>query len=309
MDTKINFIRIGIFVIVLFCSMLIFIFWLGKYGFEKKRFNTYTVYFTESVSGLNIESPVKYKGLEVGVVENIKINEQNSEEIEINIKISKETPIKQDNFAILGTLGLTGLKYVELKGGSKESPLLKPNNNGKKIIESRTSIFETLENSTEDITRELELLLIQSEKLLSNENIKNLSKIFETGTQTAKNIENITSYLSKKEDTLDELLKQLIILSKTSSSSFDGMKTSALTVKKSATTVMKLSKEVLIELKKGTYDIKSMTQDSFQKLNIGLEELEDTLIRTQVLIDNLDESPSDLIFKQKNIKLGPGELK
>lgn len=307
MDTKINFTRIGIFVIILFFSMLAFIFWLGKYGFEKKRFNTYTVYFTESVSGLNIESPVKYKGLEVGVVENIKINAENSEEIEISVKISKETPIKEDNFAILGTLGLTGLKYLELKGGSKESPILEANKNGKKIIVSKTSIFTTLEDSTEDITRELETLLIQSKKLLSDENIQNLSKMFETGTQTAKNIEHITSYLSKKEESLDDIVKHLIILSKTSSSSFDGMKKSALTVKKSATTVMKLSKEVLIELKKGTYDIKSMSQDSFQKLNIGLEELEDTLIKTQVLIDNLDESPSDLIFKQKNIKLGPGE--
>lgn len=307
MDTKVNFFRIGIFVIILFFSMLIFIFWLGKYGFEKKRFDTYTVYFTESVSGLNIESPVKYKGLEVGVVDNIKINQKNSEEIEINIKISKQTPIKEDNFAILGTLGLTGLKYLELKGGSKESPLLQENKDGKKIINSKTSIFTTLEDSTEDITRELEILLVQSKKLLNDKNIENLTNIFESSNKTSKNIELLTSYLIKKEDVLDQLLKELIILSKKSGDSFVGMKSSAATVKKSAATVMALSKELIIELKKGTYDIKEISQKSFHKLNISLEEVQNTLIKTQNVIDNIEESPADIIFKQKNIKLGPGE--
>ena len=54
MDTKINFFKIGLFVIALLLSLLAFVFWLGKFGFEKKKFDEYQIYFKESVSGLNI---------------------------------------------------------------------------------------------------------------------------------------------------------------------------------------------------------------------------------------------------------------
>jgi phospholipid/cholesterol/gamma-HCH transport system substrate-binding protein len=38
-----------------------------------------------------------------------------------------------------------------------------------------------------------------------------------------------------------------------------------------------------------------------------LKNLDNTLNQTQDLMNNLNESPSDLIFKQKVIKYGPGE--
>ena len=87
MDTRINFFKIGLFVIALIILLLITTFWLGKYGFEKKKFDEYTIYFKESVSGLNIGSSIKYKGFEVGNVKEIKINPNNSEEIQIDITI------------------------------------------------------------------------------------------------------------------------------------------------------------------------------------------------------------------------------
>ena len=114
MDTKINFFRIGLFVSAISFLLVLAIFWLGKYGLEYKKYDTYYIYFDESVSGLNIGSSIKYKGFDVGVVKNIKINPHNSEQIEVKIEIQKGTPIKDDNYAILGNLGITGLKYVEL---------------------------------------------------------------------------------------------------------------------------------------------------------------------------------------------------
>ena len=123
MDTKINFFKIGLFVIALLLSLLAFVFWLGKFGFEKKKFDEYQIYFKESVSGLNIGSSIKYKGFEVGNVSEIKLNPNNSEEIQLNIVIKKGTPIKEDNYAVLGNLGITVLKYIELKGGSINSNL------------------------------------------------------------------------------------------------------------------------------------------------------------------------------------------
>ena len=89
MDTRINFFKIGLFVIAFVIALLILVFWLGKYGFEKKKFDEYSIYFKESVAGLNIGSSIKYKGFEVGNVNEIKLNPNNSEEIQIDIVIKK----------------------------------------------------------------------------------------------------------------------------------------------------------------------------------------------------------------------------
>ena len=300
MDTKINFFKIGLFVIVLIVSLLFVVFWLGKFGFEKKKFDEYTIYFKESVSGLNIGSSIKYKGFEVGNVGEIKLNPNNSEEIQIDITIKKGTPIKEDNYAVLGNLGITGLKYIELKGGSNNSNLLKEDENGFKIISSKTSDLTTLVDSTTDLTNELTLVLAQMKKLLADENIKTISQILDKTQNSMSNVEQFSNYLVSNEKKLDELLKNINILTKNGNKSFES-------IDKSADSFKELSSEILLEIRKGSFDIKDMSKESFDKLNNVLNSLDSTLLQTQTLIDNLNQSPSDILFKQKNIKNGPGE--
>ena len=300
MDTKINFFKIGLFVIALVTSLLILVVWLGKFGFEKKKFDEYSIYFQESVSGLNIGSSIKYKGFEVGNVSEIKLNPNNSEEIQIDIVIKKGTPIKEDNYAVLGNLGITGLKYIELKGGSNNSKLLQEDENGLKIINSKTSDLTTLVDSTTDLTNELNQVLAQIKKLLNDENIKTISQILAKTENSMNNMEQFSSYLVKNEKRIDEVLNNISTLSKTGTKSFES-------INKSADSFRALSSELLLEVKKGSFDMKDMSKESFEKLNTVLNSLDATLSQTQTLIDSLNQSPSDILFKQKNIKNGPGE--
>ena len=301
MDTKINFFKIGIFILIFTLMLLGVIFWLGKYGFEKKKFDEYSIYFKESVSGLSVGSAIKYKGFEVGNVNEIKINPNNSEEIELNILIQKGTPIKEDNYAILGNLGITGLKYIELKGGTNDSALLKENESGIKIIQSKTSDLVSLFDSTQDIAQEFMLVLNQIKKVLDDKNIDKFSKILSKSENSASNIEQLSEYLVKNEKKIDLLLKDISTLVKTSNESF-------VSVNKSANSFKELSNEFLLELKNGNFNLKELSKESFDKLNKVLNSLDETLIQTQNLVNEIEQSPSDLIFKQKSIKYGPGEI-
>lgn len=300
MDTKINFFKIGLFVIALVVSLLVLVFWLGKFGFEKKKFDEYQIYFQESVSGLNIGSSIKYKGFEVGNVGEIKLNPNNSEEIQVDIVIKKGTPIKENNYAVLGNLGITGLKYIELKGGSNNSKLLEEDENGFRIIKSKTSDLTTLVDSTTDLTNELTLVLAQMKKLLADENIKTISQILDKTQNSMSNMEQFSSYLVNNEKKIDELINNINLLSKNGNKSFESINNSANSFKD-------LTSEILAEIKKGSFDINGMSKESFDKLNSVLNNLDSTLLQTQTLIDNLNQSPSDILFKQKNIKNGPGE--
>ncbi|MCG3674482.1 MlaD family protein [Aliarcobacter butzleri] len=300
MDTKINFFKIGLFVSSLFTLLVIFIFWLGKYGLEDKKYDDYSIFFSESVSGLNIGSSIKFMGFEVGTVKDIKINPYNSEEIQIDIQIQKGTPIKEDNFAILGNLGITGLKYIELKGGSNNSKLLGENQYGMKVIKSKTSALTTFVDSTEDITKEITILLGQMKKVLNDENISNFSSLLSKSEKSMANIEQFSAYLVKNEKKIDELITSMKNFANTGNSSFASVKTSADSFKE-------LTTKIKEEFDKGTFDLKGMSSESFENLNSLLKSLENNLNLTQDLINNINESPSDLLLKQKNIKYGPGE--
>ncbi|MFY4786867.1 MlaD family protein [Aliarcobacter butzleri] len=300
MDTKINFFKIGLFVSSLFTLLVIFIFWLGKYGLEDKKYDDYSIFFSESVSGLNIGSSIKFMGFEVGTVKDIKINPFNSEEILIDIQIQKGTPIKEDNFAILGNLGITGLKYIELKGGSNNSKLLGENQYGMKVIKSKTSALTTFVDSTEDITKEITILLGQMKKVLNDENISNFSSLLSKSEKSMANIEQFSAYLVKNEKKIDELINSMKSFANTGHSSFASVKTSADSFKE-------LTTKIKEEFDKGTFDLKGMSSESFENLNSLLKNLENNLNLTQDLINNINESPSDLLLKQKNIKYAPGE--
>lgn len=301
MDSKINFFKIGVFIIVFIILLLSTIFWLGKYGFEEKKFDEYSVYFKESVSGLNVGSSIKYKGFEVGNVNEIKINPNNSEEIQIDIFIKKGTPIKEDSFAILGSLGITGLKYIELKGGTQNSTLLKENEKGIKVIQSKTSDLISFFDSTHDISQKFIEVLNQVEKVLNDKNIENFSNILTKSENSASNMEHLSQYLVQNEKKIDLLLKDISNLVEVSNNSFAS-------VNNSANSFKELSNEFLKELRSGKFDFKEISSDSFEKLDKVLKSLDDTVKQAEDLLFSLEESPSDLLFKQKKIKYGPGEI-
>ena len=67
METKANYLMVGVFVVVMFVGLIGFVLWLGKFQADV-AFDRYKVYFSGSVSGLRIGSPVSYRGVTVGEV-------------------------------------------------------------------------------------------------------------------------------------------------------------------------------------------------------------------------------------------------
>jgi len=123
MEPKVNYALVGAFVLVLTAALAGAALWLGE-GDYRKVYDRYYAYLGESVSGLNVNSPVKYRGVVVGRVKEIILNPDNTEEVRLTFDIARGTPVKEDTLAVLDTQGLTGLAIVNLTGGSKTSPPL-----------------------------------------------------------------------------------------------------------------------------------------------------------------------------------------
>lgn len=115
---------IGLFVTIGILIGMVAVVWLGasKY-FEKGQ--TYVTYFDESVQGLQVDSAVKYRGVEAGRVEKIRVAPDNRL-IEVVMKISLRGKLEREYIAQLKAAGITGIVFVELDRKESDKPDLSP---------------------------------------------------------------------------------------------------------------------------------------------------------------------------------------
>jgi phospholipid/cholesterol/gamma-HCH transport system substrate-binding protein len=73
----------------------------------------YSVYFDESVQGLQVDSAIKYRGVEIGKVQSIKVA-PDYRLIEVVMKIDLEGDLQNHTIATLKTAGITGIVFIEL---------------------------------------------------------------------------------------------------------------------------------------------------------------------------------------------------
>jgi phospholipid/cholesterol/gamma-HCH transport system substrate-binding protein len=201
MESKTHYIIVGLFVIILSLSLIAVGLWLSV-GTANKLYDTYQAYMSESVSGLNLKAPVKYRGVEVGQVAKIALSPRHPNHISVLLEIERGTPLKQDTFAILSTQGITGLAFIELTGGSLDAPPLtaKPGERYPEIQTKPSLLFridatitllsdnlQQISSIAKDLLQNLRDVAVTTNALMSNENrlaVANSLRNVETITRT-----------------------------------------------------------------------------------------------------------------------------
>lgn len=166
MVTKAQKVRLGVFLFFSIGLLLVFLIIIGGSRLLERLDVYYIAYEDVSVSGLQIGAQVKYHGIGVGRVENIRIDPYDVNRVIVEIRVEKGTPIKEDTEASLILVGITGLKQVELFGGTREAELLEPG----EFIRPGTTFFDDISLSVEEITTKLDRVLGNIDSLTSRSN-------------------------------------------------------------------------------------------------------------------------------------------
>ncbi|MBN1350947.1 MCE family protein [candidate division KSB1 bacterium] len=149
-------IRLGIFLSITITLLVFAIIVVTGSTFLKKE----TIYFIRyrgnvSVTGLELGAQVKYRGIRIGRVEDIYIDPENIEDLIIKISVNDKVPIKEDTEAMMSLIGITGLKLIELRGGTNEALKLPPNSE----IKSSLSLVESMSGKAEILAQKIEMIL------------------------------------------------------------------------------------------------------------------------------------------------------
>src|SRR2546423_12987987 len=106
----------GLFIIVFTVAAGLFFVWLGKAGHRDDVL--YRIRFGESVNGLAVGDEVKFRGVDIGSVQSLKLNPNDARYVLVDVKLRNDAPITTDTKATLKMKGITGGVSIELTGGS-----------------------------------------------------------------------------------------------------------------------------------------------------------------------------------------------
>ena len=182
MATRAQQIRLGIFFLVSLAVLALFFIVVAGSHLLSQR-DTYYIESNSPVSGLNKGADVKYLGFSIGRVEDIAIAEDNLATVVVEISLERRlaaNAIRTDTQARMASLGITGLKYIELFGGSDESPGLPP---GSTMVADET-FFSSMQERAEVLSTKVEQAIDNLNALLSREN----QRVF---TETLNNAGNL----------------------------------------------------------------------------------------------------------------------
>lgn len=188
METRANYILIGAFTLAGILSAFGFFLWLAKFEVTRK-YAYYDVLF-DNVSGLSAAGGVSYSGLPVGQVISLDLDDDDPSKVRVRLEVDADIPVTTDTIAQLQSLGVTGVSYVELSGGSPDAERLPQNS----VIKSKRSAIQSLFEGAPKVLDEAVTLL------------ENLNAVVDDNNRTAVSdiLDNLASASGRLDKTLND---------------------------------------------------------------------------------------------------------
>jgi len=301
MSTKSSKFLIGLFVIIGLMIVAVIVIWVGVAGILTKG-SLYAVYFDESVQGLQADSAIKYRGVEIGKVQSIDVA-RDYRLIEVIMKIELEGDLQNQTIASLKTAGITGIVFIELDrikaGESFNSPKL-TFKSGYPVIPSRRSEISRFLADTSVIIDNIKYIDFKG----ISDQLKNTTKAIENFLE-GKRINNIMANLESTSTNLDQAITKI---NKTiAEGKVDRVVDETMGILSEARQLIGQARSelnglnlrekaertdvILGDIDKKTKAITNDLQDTSENLRITSENL-------QKISDSLNRDPSDLIFRK-----------
>ena len=312
METKVNYPLVGGFVLVLGSALIAGVLWLASGGGFGKKYDLYLALVGESVAGLNLNAPVKYRGVDVGKVRDIRLDQNNPEQVRLIFAIEEGTPIKEDTEAVLKTQGLTGIAYVELSGGTLASPPLRavapeiyP------AIRTKPSLSARLENVLTSVLAKLDSTSEGLNKILSPENLTafktTLADLSTVARAFAARKDAIDAGIASAARTFDNSARVTAQLGEQLGPTLERIGRSADAVQKLGDEAARASERAGRTVDSVGADVKRFTANTLPELQNLLGEMNVLSVSLRRLIEETERNPRGFLLGRKPVPPGPGE--
>ena len=297
----------GVFTIALLIATVLVGLWLNR---DKTDFAPYEIVTTQSIPGLNPQATVRYRGLEVGRVDEIVFDPKVTGQILIRLSVEEGSPVTTTTFASLGYQGVTGIAFIQLDDDRTGSPLLRTDPDHVGRIPLRPGLLDQLEKRGLAILDRTEQITARINNLMSDENQKTIIGAFDNISKAAAAYGEIPERLGPTIDKLPRMAEKL----DQSLDSFNTFADSATTTVRNydrLATGLQAPDGPINRLNDAIGSLQGVTSDleaeTLPHLVRMTDEARTALRSVRRTSDAIGDRPQSILFGGPNLQPGPGE--
>lgn len=171
MENRAHALVAGLFTLLLGAAAVLSLFWFGEHREATRELIVVT---RQNVSGLNLEAQVRYRGIRVGKVLDIALDPKDSGNILIRVAVVQSVPLTRGTTARLSYQGITGIAHILLEDNGLDP---QPLSGDLPRIAMQPSLFEQLEDALPIMLTQGRQFLENANAVLDRNNRQNLSDI------------------------------------------------------------------------------------------------------------------------------------
>jgi phospholipid/cholesterol/gamma-HCH transport system substrate-binding protein len=299
MEREANYAAVGAFVLVVALLAALFVYWYSGTRVHQ-TYNDYEIYFNGSVSGLEQGAAVRYLGVRVGRVVQMRIDPRDAGRVEVIAAIESTTPVSARTIAELDLQGLTGLLYIDLQQSTQPLPPSVPSLKYP-VIRAAPSQFDVFMAQLPRLAAAAGGVIERLNRVLSDHNIDDISRSLDSLSQASSSLPQLVR-------NADALLRQLRTttaeLSATARSTHEVMATAGpqvvSTVRRLDTMADNLSQasdQLEQMIAENRADVRSFTRASLPEIESFVREGRAAAKDIRELSVSLRQNPSQLLYQ------------
>ena len=172
MENKAHATAAGAFVLVVAALLGLLAVWLMR---DNTQRDLYEMTTAETVSGLQPQAAVRFRGVPVGKVELIGFDSIVKGNVLIRVSIDRDAPVTKSVFATVASQGVTGLGFIQLDDTGESKERLVATNENLPRIPLQPGGLDKLLKQTDVIANQLEQASTRLNKLLADDNQKSFA--------------------------------------------------------------------------------------------------------------------------------------
>jgi phospholipid/cholesterol/gamma-HCH transport system substrate-binding protein len=191
MENKSHAIAAGTFVLLLTAMLIALAVWLTRDTSGQRLFE---ISSKDAVSGLQPQAAVRYKGVQVGRVTAIALDEKTRGNVLVRIAVNDAAPITSSTYASLGFQGVTGLAFMQLDDSGESSQALATSSTHVARIPMRPGLMSRLTEQGGHLLGQLDQASQRLNTLLDADNQKAIADAVAKLSQAASNLSQLSRH-------------------------------------------------------------------------------------------------------------------
>ncbi|HVR54608.1 MAG TPA: MlaD family protein [Pseudorhodoferax sp.] len=322
MENKAHAMAAGVFVLVVTALLITLAVWLGR---ESGSSHTYELSSSDTVTGLQLQAPVRFKGVSVGKVTHIGFDPEVPGNIVIRLSVDDTTPLSPSTFATLSYQGITGLAFVQLDDLGGEPEKLPPGASGVPRLPLKNSRLGELTDQAPVLLSKVQQALDSINQVLNEQNQKKVGQVLDSTAVAVERIgvaaQNVNQLVTQLESTMrqrvDPALAGLPAATQELTGSLQAVRAAADDVARMSRNIDKTADRLnekdgpLDRLAEGTAALSRVAETlgaaTLPRVNRVSEDTSRAARQLSRTVNGINDNPQSLIFGSGTVPPGPGE--